>query len=129
MAFTPKTWVETDPITAAELNRMEDGIDVAAAHAANAFVGWVDDAGAAVDLPAGWTCSRTSTGVYQVNISPALASIYYSVAIAQVAPGTPANVRLVAVGVTNETNFVAQFYNLSGALANCAGFKFLLIHP
>ena len=56
MAFTPKTWADGPsggtPITAAELNRIEQGIDDADA-AATAPVAWADVAGKPAVIAAG----------------------------------------------------------------------------
>ena len=71
MAFTPKVWAEEDPITAAELNRVETGVDDAhddiAAIRASFYSVAFDGDGTPRRMPTGFSVARTATGRYTVT--------------------------------------------------------------
>lgn len=89
MPFTKTTWVDgSEPaITAAQLNRIETGVDDAHAGALDAnaitpakttfmdsnganagiYVGYVAANGTAVRLPAGWSSASGATGIYTIT--------------------------------------------------------------
>jgi len=81
MAFTPTTWSDgTTAITAAELNRMETGIDEAHVEQARWHAGLVDEeAGSGPEfLPAGWTIAYETT---YVTVTHNLATTNYMVQV------------------------------------------------
>ena len=71
MPFVPKTWVETNPITAAELNRIETGVDDAhadtAALQASFYSVAFDGDGTPRRMPTGFSVVRNDTGRYTVT--------------------------------------------------------------
>ena len=73
--FTPKSWIEDDPITPAELNRIEDGVARVPGSAIYTFRYPVS--GDPVNLPAGWLFARLSAG--EVRIIHELGTADYDV--------------------------------------------------
>lgn len=111
MPFTPKTWVENDPITPAELNRIENGIFEAS------FVGRVTAAGADVVLPTGFGgTSRSSVGVYVITHN--FGSTNYVVTATPIAAGDGlVAAMVVSVGVNSVT---LDFRTATDALVDIA---------
>jgi hypothetical protein len=85
------------------------------------FEGRVDSAGAAVRLPAGWSCTRNSTGVYTVTHNLGLATSKYAIH----ATAETANPYFVQRVVYSTNSFQVVTTNVSN-VANDAGFAFTL---
>jgi len=100
MAFTPKTWATGDVITAAELNRIETGVNQTDAKLASdvRFIasGRVASDGTGTSLPSGWSSSRTGTGEYTINMSGG--GTAYSVVVQPITLGTYAIVPMTSIG-------------------------------
>lgn len=125
MAFTPTTWVDgTTPITAAELNRIEQGIEDA--HAGDVddqvYSGRVSSSGlslAGTSTISGWSVTKPSTGNYEVNHGLALTLQRYSVVI------TPDVVNItdqpvIAVVKQRQANaFLVLMYDINGNAIDC----------
>ena len=93
MAFTKKTWVETNPITAAELNRVETGVDDAHAGAIDALA-----IGTTVIADAAVTNAKIASGVDASKLTTG------TLPIARIANGavTPAKTSFLKQTITNE---------------------------
>jgi hypothetical protein len=87
VAFTPTTWVDgTTAITAAQLNRIETGVNDA--HASMAFGGVISGAGGVVTLngPSGWSVTKQATGIHRITHNLGITD--YSVVATVTAPAS-----------------------------------------
>jgi hypothetical protein len=129
MAFTKTNWVDgTTPISAAELNRIEAGIEDAHAGSVDAgfreaigvYAGRVNSDGTAEDLPSGWTSTRTGEGQYTIthNLGGAIQ------ATLAVAASAAAHFVTRSGGSNNIVSF--RVWNDNGNLED-RGFVFLIV--
>jgi hypothetical protein len=122
MPFTPKTWAEDDPITPAELNRIETGVDDAHAGKIDAprYAFLVDGVpGTPTISLAGWAVERISTGFYRVTAPSSLGA--YTVQLTAYRGASAADTR---IAVMNQRESVTQFtfrtVDLSNAVVDAA---------
>lgn len=121
MPFTKTTWVDGDEpfITAAQLNRIETGIDEAHAGVvdsptyAGRLTGLTGSSPGITPAGLGWSVTKNVTGVYVVTHS--FGSSSYAVVVSPNGGGL--EVRVLAVAVSSNT-FTVRARDLSGAAAD-----------
>lgn len=131
MAFTKKTWVTGETITAEALNRVEQG--VGDAHAAlpqlgAVYSGVIGEGGVPADnLPSGWSVSHVPTGVYTITHGLAIAAQERFVILCTAREGSGGYVRDVtfAVHTVGSNSFVVDAEYELGLLDTA--FSFIVI--
>lgn len=124
MAFTPTTWVDgsAPAITAAQLNRIETGIDEA--HSGDVDNGFLNTVGVYAVVvtsagafsgatPSGWSVTRDSLGVFTITHG-GFSGTYVALATGQGA-STQKRFPVIAQGTTTLT---VRLYDDSGALVD-----------